>query len=318
LEASDKTVAERMTDRYRGCLLGLACGDALGGPVEFKSRDEIARHWPDGLREFVGGGWLNLTPGEITDDTQMTVALAESLAAHPELDMDDVGARFVAWLKSNPKDVGATTRRALGLLALGASWREAGEQAGRGGQAAGNGTVMRCAPVALRFRSDSARLRRASIDTAAITHVDPRCTWGAVAVNQAIAHLLDGGSKETVAAAAIEGVENDDVRRAVLDAAERDRADVKSGGFVLDTIGAAFWCLARHDEFENAVVAAVALGDDADTTGAVAGALAGACFGASAIPARWRDLLEPRAELERLADQLLTLSLAAETPRIPG
>lgn len=313
MDAGNEAANDWQADRYRGCLLGLACGDALGGPVEFKSRAEIARRWPDGLREFVGGGWLNLKPGEITDDTQMALALAESLAAHPEPNLDDVAARFVAWLASNPKDVGNTTRTALNHLAAGATWREAGERAGRGGLSAGNGTVMRCAPAALRCRPDRAMLRGVSIDTAAITHVDPRCTWGAVAVNQAIAHLLDGESKETASEAAVDGVENDDVRRVVRGAAERDRDDIRSGGFVLDTLEAAFWSLARHDEFEAAVVASVALGDDADTTGAVAGALAGACYGASAIPARWLELLEPRAALERVADRLLELSRAGTT-----
>lgn len=86
-----------LADRYRGTLLGLACGDALGGPVEFMSREEIARRFPTGVREMSGGGWLNLAPGEVTDDTQMTLALAHSLAENDTLDMADVAARFVAW-----------------------------------------------------------------------------------------------------------------------------------------------------------------------------------------------------------------------------
>ena len=83
-----------LQDRYRGVLLGLACGDALGGPVEFLSRDDIATQHPGGLREFIGGGWLDLYPGEITDDTQMTLAIARSLAEKGDVDMSDIGARF--------------------------------------------------------------------------------------------------------------------------------------------------------------------------------------------------------------------------------
>src|SRR5215217_2654750 len=115
-----------LSDRYVGCLLGLACGDALGGPVEFISRAEIERLHPGGLRSFVGGGWLHLAPGEITDDTQMTLALARSLADRSQLDMDDLTARFLEWAGSEPKDIGGTTRTALRLLGEGVPWQEAG------------------------------------------------------------------------------------------------------------------------------------------------------------------------------------------------
>jgi ADP-ribosyl-[dinitrogen reductase] hydrolase len=305
--------AERRADRYLGCLLGLACGDALGGPVEFVSRDEIARRYPNGLRDFVGGGWLHLTPGEITDDTQMTLALARSLARGGDLDMEDVAARFLAWFKTKPKDVGRTTAAALQHLAFGRSWREAGDLVQRAAGprgAAGNGSVMRCAPAALRFRGDTDALRRASIDTARVTHADPRCTWGAVAVNQAIAHLLEGGSKNGAIDAAIAGIDQTDVRTCVLNAASKAPHEVRSGGYVLDTVGAAFWCLMHHDTFEETEVAAVGFGDDADTTGAVAGALAGAYYGAKEIPGRWLALLQPRTEIEELAAKLLTLSFS--------
>lgn len=299
------TTVISLADRYAGCLLGLACGDALGGPVEFVSREEIDRRYPRGLRTFVGGGWLNLAPGEITDDTQMTLALAQSLAGCDDLDMDDVAARFLGWYRSMPKDIGGTTRAALGLLESGVPWNMAGERVAQGGRAAGNGTVMRCAPVGLRFWGDRERLRRASIDTARITHADSRCTWGAVAVNQAIAWLLDDGPIEGLIEAAMDGVDDSEVRTCIRNAVGRRRGDVRSGGFVLDTIGAAFWCLLRNESLEEAIVAAVGLGEDADTTAAVTGALAGTHFGSGQIPGSWLGLLRPRAELEALATKLL-------------
>ncbi len=146
----------RLQDRYHGVLLGLACGDALGGPVEFKSRDEVAELHPGGLRDFVGGGWLSLDPGEITDDTQMTLAIARSLAETGTLDMNDIARRFLDWYESDPKDIGLTTRAALVALKKGVSWEESGKRVSgyASGNAAGNGAVMRCAPVALRFRRD--------------------------------------------------------------------------------------------------------------------------------------------------------------------
>ena len=299
-------------DRAVGCLVGLACGDALGGPVEFVDRVEIARRYPSGLREFVGGGWLALAPGEITDDTQMTLMVAESLANSPGLNpnLDDLAARFVAWLAGGPKDVGNTTRAAITALAAGTPWSDAGAEVARlaGDRAAGNGAVMRCAPVAIRYRNDRARLIQASIDIARITHDDPRCTWSAVAVNQAIAHLLRGGAASEIAAAAVEGVPEPTVRAAVLTAADREVAAIRAGGFVLDTVAAAVHCFVHGHGFEDTIVAAVALGDDTDTTGAVAGALAGAYYGSDAIPARWRDHVQSGDTLTELARRLVELS----------
>jgi ADP-ribosyl-[dinitrogen reductase] hydrolase len=301
-----------LRDRYRGCLLGLACGDALGGPVEFKSRDWIAENYPGGLRDFVGGGWLSLQPGEITDDTQLTLAVARSLAKGGPLEMDDVAANFLEWHHSRPKDQGNLTRAALNLLDSSTPWAKSGEIA-RGTCAsggAGNGSVMRCAPVALRFRNDRSAMIEASIDTSRITHADLRCTWGTVAINQAIAWFLDGGDIEGAVAAAIDGVPED----AVVDAVERAQTipydDLNAGGYVLSSITSAFWALLNSPSLEETLIAAVNLDQDTDTTGAVAGALAGAFWGAEAIPDRWLSLLQPREELEELADRLLELATA--------
>lgn len=299
--------AVSQSDRAVGCLLGLACGDALGGPVEFIDRAMIAARFPDGLREFVGGGWLHLAPGEITDDTQMTLALARSLTSDG-LDMALMTAEFLAWYRSNPKDIGNTTRAALALLAEGVPPEESGVTVSNsmGDRGAGNGSVMRCAPVAIRFCTDPERLVSASLASAAITHADRRCTWGAVAINQAIAHVLHGGGRDGVVAAAVHGIPDEDVVVAVRSAGDRPREQVKSGGFVLDTVGAALWCLLTQDGYEETVVAAVGLGDDTDTTAAVTGALAGALYGVQAIPARWRDTVQHRNEIRDLALRLLS------------
>lgn len=306
---ADSAATHRLTDRYRGCLLGLACGDALGGPLEFRSRGEIAHDYPDGLREFIGGGWLSLAPGEITDDTQMTLALARALA-DTSFRMERVVEEFLAWYRSEPKDIGRTTRQALSRLAAGEWWETAGEAAvaANPGGAAGNGSVMRCAPVALRYRRDPEALQRVSLDTARITHADPRSAWGAVAVNQAIVHLLAGRPLDAAISAAVDGIPEASVRAAVLDASARDDAPRRAGGFVLDTIAAASWCLRQTSSFEDAVVAAVGLGDDTDTTGAVTGALAGAAYGLVQIPGRWVDRVQFRDELRALADRLLDLA----------
>jgi ADP-ribosyl-[dinitrogen reductase] hydrolase len=300
-----------LCDRYRGCLLGLACGDALGGPVEFKSRQWIAERYPNGVRDFVGGGWLSLEPGEITDDTQLTLAMARSLVKGGPLDMNDVAAYFLEWHHSQPKDQGNLTRAALHLLDSGKPWSQAGEIARDTGASggAGNGSVMRCAPAALRFANDGQALVDASIDTSRITHADPRCTWGTVAINQAIVWLLNGGDIGGVVDAGIAGVPEQVVGDAVGQAQTIEFAELKPGGYVLSTITSALWALLHHDTLEEVIVAAVGLGEDTDTTGAVAGALAGAHFGVEAIPNHWLTLLQPRKELEQLADELLELAL---------
>src|SRR5215217_7133594 len=170
--------------------------------------------------------------------------------------MDDVAARFLSWFRSEPKDIGNTTRSALSYLANGVPWEEAGERViSESPSAAGNAAVMRCAPVALRFRTAPAQLVPASVDTARITHADQRCTAAAVAVNQAIAYLLDGGDRNGVTQAAIDGIEDRETRLAVTKAPGLAEHQVRSGGYVLDTMTAAFWSLANHDSLEETIIA---------------------------------------------------------------
>ena len=301
---------ETLADRYTGTLLGLACGDALGGPVEFRKRDEIAAAFPGGVTEFVGGGWLDLAPGEVTDDTQQTLILAEALTEEG-LGLDRFAAGLIEWMRSDPKDIGNTTRVALTALANGTSPLESGEAAlaarGNRGSAA-NGAVMRCAPVALRVRRDPERLVQASLESARVTHAEERAAWATVAVNQAIVHLLHGGSIADAPRSAASGTPNDEVRNAVLDAAGRERDEVRAGGFVLETIGAAFWSLAHGRDARHAIELAVAFGDDADSTGAVAGAMAGAAYGARSLPDSWTGKVQFRDRLEAEAARLLDLS----------
>jgi ADP-ribosyl-[dinitrogen reductase] hydrolase len=299
-----------LQDRYRGVLLGVACGDALGGPVEFLKRPDVAERFPDGVREFVGGGWLDLDPGEITDDTQQTLILCRALT-EAGLDLEAFGEGLLEWYRSAPKDIGNTTVVALRALASGASPTESGEiaLAARGERgAAANGAVMRCAPVALRFRKNTADLVRASLDSARVTHAESRAAWGAVAVNQALVHLLSGGDIPGAGAAAVSGIPDQRVSDAVIGASSIGRDQVTAGGYVLATVGASFWALANFATAEEIIVQAVSLGEDADSTGAVAGALAGAAYGAQALPGRWREHVQYRDELIEQADRLLSLS----------
>ncbi len=140
-----------------------------------------------------------------------------------------------------------------------------------------------------------------------MTHAEARASWGTVAVNQAIVHLLNGGAIADAPAAAVVGIPNSEVREAVLDAAGRQRDEVRAGGFVLETIGASFWSLLNAGSAREAIEMAVALGDDADSTGAVTGALAGAAYGVSALPTTWVETVQFRERLESEAVRLLAL-----------
>jgi ADP-ribosyl-[dinitrogen reductase] hydrolase len=299
-----------LRDRYRGCLLGLAVGDALGATLEFMSRADIAARFGT-LRDIVGGGWLNLPAGEVTDDTQMALCIAGSLAEHAAFDGDDIAERFVAWYRSNPPDIGNTTRDALVRLAAGVPWQEAGQQTHKRMRPrdASNGSVMRCAPVALFARADSDANARYSADSSRITHANPLCVAGCVALNAAIAALLDDPSADGLAAA-LAATGNGEVRTRLAAAPAQSAETLDAGGYVLATLQSSFWALASHDTLEETIIAAVNLGQDADTTGAVAGALAGARWGHAAIPTRWLDVLRGHDELLELADRLLELSLA--------
>jgi len=299
---SQQTVSE---EQFAGCMLGLACGDALGATLEFLSRDEIRARYGQ-LRDIIGGGWLRLAPGEVTDDTQMATCIAESVIATGTVDADDIARRFVDWLHSEPPDIGTTTRRALMYLNRGLSWQEAGERTYReaGGQGIGNAGVMRCAPVGLFRCNDLDRLIADTRLSSAITHADPLAQWAAAAVNVALRELLLNGQQpdflERVAAVIEERAVAQAVRVVPLLAAD----EVRSTGYALHTMQTALWCLTHHPTFEEAVIAAVNFGDDADTSGAVTGALAGAREGSGAIPARWLAILQPRDALRALAQGL--------------
>jgi ADP-ribosyl-[dinitrogen reductase] hydrolase len=296
------------TDSARGALLGLACGDALGRPVEFMTAERIA-DVHGRVTTMLGHGTHGQPAGTITDDTEMALRLARSLVACGTFDGGDVAERFVAWEASDPFDVGLATRDAIRLLADGADWTEAGQQVWESrseGQNAGNGSLMRCTPNALAFRGDPETLTRVSRRSSAITHADPRCTDACVAANHLVANLVAGVDDplDATLAALDEADCEPTIREVVAGAPERDTADLENSGYVVDTLESAVHAGLTADDVETAIVETVNRGGDADTHGAVAGAVAGARFGASALPDRWLDPIEERDELVDLADRL--------------
>ena len=295
-------------DRARGVLLGLACGDALGRPVEFASASEIsAEHGR--LDEMVGHGTWNQPAGTITDDTEQALCIARSLTEQQEFDPADIAERFVAWYDSGPFDIGGMTRRSLSRLQRGDAWDEAGQhvwEQSREGQNAGNGSVMRCPPLAIPYATDWDRLAEVSRQSSQITHADSRCIEGCAVLNLTLAGLLEDA--DTPLQDALDYVGADAPEGLVTPLQPLARGDSPS---TLETSGYVVYSLqtALHDGLfaesaEEAIVTAVNRGGDTDTIGAVAGAVAGARFGASTLPDRWLAALDEAEELESLADQL--------------
>ena len=285
-------------------MLGAACGDALGAPLEFMDAGEIARKHGR-VTEMLGGGWLRLPVGHYTDDTQMMLCLAQSLVEKNAFDADDIAARFVAWLESKPPDVGIHTRQVLGRIRFGETWKSATTAVQEANpESAGNGSLMRCAPIALFAPDDENARREYSRVQSKITHAHCECQWSCVLVNAMIAHLLRGATREESLDAAL--AECDGAPQKVLDcaknAATQKRGEIPTSGYVLHTLEGALWSFLTTETLENALLEIVNLGGDADTAGAVCGALAGAFYGEDNIPSRWLDVLQNRAELVELAD----------------
>jgi ADP-ribosyl-[dinitrogen reductase] hydrolase len=299
-----------LVSRARGALLGLVAGNQLGVPTEHLGTPEAIR------KAFPNGVWDLAPPPKNSpydDDAAMTLLLGESLLECKGFDATDVARRWVKWMKVDGRGIGATTRRALTLIDRGKEPFEAGSLVRQDNprSSAGNGSVMRCVPVALRFRDDIDRLIRISTQQAAITHADERCTWGAAAVNLAVRELLLGN---------IYFVDEvlhrlrDRAPRALVEAIHRvpregqdDLPVTVAGetGYVVHCVEIAFWFVTHDRTLEDALVYLAQAGGDTDTNAAVAGALLGARYGESALPPRWMDQMVGAQGIAKLAEQLL-------------
>jgi ADP-ribosyl-[dinitrogen reductase] hydrolase len=285
-------------ERARAAFLGLALGDALGATVEFMTPGEI-RAERGVHRDVVGGGWLRLRPGAVTDDTEMSLCIARAVVASGRWDLSAIAGAFAAWLRAGPADVGSTVRKGIRRYML------EGTLAGPPNDGdAGNGAAMRMVPVALATLADGALLERRAVEQARLTHHHRLSDAACVHVGELVHLACLGRSKARL-------------RRAseALSARERafridDRYDGLATGYVVDTLRTVLHFFAATDGFEECLVAVVNQGGDADTTGAIAGAIAGAYYGPAGLPRRWLRRLDQRVreEIERLADALVAMS----------
>ena len=305
VEAQPSTAVEAIRDRAVGALLGLAVGDAVGTTLEFKGRDTFPL-----LTDMVGGGPFRLKAGQWTDDAAMALALADSLAACGGLDEQDLLARFSDWWRNGTYsctgscfDIGSTTAQAI------RRWEQtkADHCGSTDPHSAGNGSLMRLAPVAVRYWGDRPALRDAAASQSKTTHAAPEAVDACVAYAGMLADAIEGRSRSEVLASGsgldwAGGV--DAVIKGSWRGKRRDR--VNASGYVVHALEAALWCVGRSPSLERAILHAANLGQDADTTAAITGQLAGALHGASAIPEAWLARLAWSQRLRGAAKALLT------------
>jgi ADP-ribosylglycohydrolase len=320
--------ASPLAPAARAALLGLAVGDALGVPVEFIGREARRRDPVVDMRSY---GTHHQPAGTWSDDSSLTFCLAETLAQPSgrtgQPDLADFGRRAINWLDNSywtaygeVFDVGNATRYAIQNLRAGVTPTQAGPRSELDN---GNGALMRILPLVFHeiWRAEKLDLNAAwalTEDVASVTHGHPRSSLGCF-LYLLVARGLLAGLAPAAAYGQMQQLANPWLQNGSIPAVVQDKhyqriltdgllalpeAEIKSSGYVVHTLEAALWCLLTHDSYAATVLAAVNLGDDTDTTGAVAGGLAGLAYGEAAIPAEWLAVLARRADIEDLATRL--------------
>jgi O-acetyl-ADP-ribose deacetylase (regulator of RNase III)/ADP-ribosylglycohydrolase len=298
-------------DRHLGCLFGLATGDALGTTLEFTTPGKFTP-----IDDIVGGGPFDLQPGEWTDDTSMALCLAESLLEKNGFDPTDQCERYLAWrerghLSSNGRcfDIGGTVAGALGRF------KRTGEPFSGSDDpySAGNGSIMRLAPVPMFYHRDAQQAVDFSGSSSRTTHQAPTCIDACRYMGGILVALLNGATKETALAPGFHPVLGtwpagelcpEIAAIAAGSFKTKEPPAIQGSGFVVESLEAALWAFHRATCFKDGALLAVNLGRDADTTGAIYGQFAGACYGIGSIPADWRAKIAHAAMILDFAAKL--------------
>lgn len=300
-------------NRFRGCLLGLACGDAVGTTVEFSRRGTF-----DPMTDMVGGGPFRLKRGEWTDDTSMALCLATSLIELGRFDAKDQMLRYCKWrdegyLSSNGEcfDIGLTIQKSL------ARFNQSGEpfSGPTDRLSAGNGCIMRLAPVPMFFYPDRDAAIRMSGESSRTTHGASECIDASGLFGAILFQALAGSEKQDILCGhGVTGLTSENIQAiAPGDYRVKQEDEIRGSGYVVESLEAALWCFWQTTSFKDAILKAANLGDDADTTAAICGQVAGAYYGEAGIPAPWVEYLVMSDDIRRLADRLYEHQPSAET-----
>ncbi len=304
-----------VTDRYRGCLIGLAVGDALGTTLEFQPPGSFTL-----LNDMVGGGIFRLKPGQWTDDTSMALCLAESLIERRGFDPRDQMERYLRWyrdgyLSSTGRcfDIGSTVRAALERF-------ETTREPFSGStdpDTAGNGSMMRLAPVPMFYAASPRESIERSGESSRTTHAEAHTIDACRYMGGLITGALNGASKEELLAARYSPVDGYWVSQPLQDKIDeiargsykvKRPPEIKGTGYVVRSLEAALWAFYYSNTFREGCLMAANLGDDADTTAAIFGQLAGAYYGESGIPESWRSKLALYDQIRSYASRLFELA----------
>jgi ADP-ribosyl-[dinitrogen reductase] hydrolase len=285
-----------LKDRALGAYLGLAIGDALGATVEFLMPREIQTQYGE-HRKMIGGGWLRLKPGQVTDDTGMSLALGDAIVSAQGWNMQAVASAFATWLRTKPPDVGNTCRRGIrryindGTLVSPPSDGDAG-----------NGACMRILPLAIATFGDDPVLERRTIDQCHFTHNHPYSDAATLCIARMVHRLLGGEGLLGCRREVNRLIEQHPVFRF-------EPYPKRASPYIVDTMQTVLFHFFRADDYERCVIDVVNRGEDADTTGAIVGMLAGAARGVGAIPGEWIDTLDPviRERIESQVEALVAL-----------
>lgn len=293
---------EEINSRARAAFIGMAVGDALGATVEFMTASEIAAKYGT-FREIIGGGWLRLKPGQVTDDTEMALCIARAIVSNQAWSLEAIAANFAAWLKSRPVDCGDTCRKGIRSYMLNGTLEVPPSQ-----WDAGNGAAMRLLPVAFYSLPDDQLLKKYAVEQAHLTHNNPVSDAACICLGKLIHMALCGASK-TLMRREVDGL----VARFPCFAFEPYRG--LATGYVVDTFQTVFHWFFRGSSFEECLVGTVNQGADADTTGAICGMLAGAHYGMGSIPRRWLKKMDKKviSEIENYTVHLVGASPLGRT-----
>jgi len=284
-------------DKALGAYLGFACGDALGATVEFMSPKQIQKRY--GVHsEMIGGGWLGLAAGQITDDTQMSLALGQAIIDHSGWNIRAVADHFVAWLDSDPPDVGNICRRGI------VRYRDDGELYGLPrDDDAGNGACMRNLPVALATLNRPDYFVAWSLEQCRITHHNPLSDAATLTLGRIVQHLINGQDMDACRQEA-------ELLIGRYGEFAYSPYPGKASGYIVDTVQTVLHYFFNTNNFKSCLIATVNQGGDADTTGALAGMLAGAKYGVGRIPERWLTQLDQQVagQIRRQTTELIRLA----------
>ncbi len=289
---------DKIQNRKKGCLYGLAIGDALGAAIEFQYPGEFEL-----VSDYRDGGPFDLAPGEWTDDTSMALALADAL--NNSTSVKDQLDNYIEWYRTGKYsvnnrcfDIGNATRSALHAYEANGNL-----SASTSIELSGNGSIMRLAPIAIKF-AGKPDLSRFAAESSRTTHGSPLCVSACVYMANVLSDLILGESKEDTLH---KYVNIQAFHPSILEVIKGDykRGECKGTGYVVESLRSALWAFWNSDSFEETVLKAVNLGNDSDTTGAIAGQFAGAYYGLDGIPSHLIDGLAKKDLIERYLNPIL-------------